>query len=168
MGTIEQIQSTKTTGNLLYYKGLRATVVDTCTLVQDNNKLVVILADKTSFIKMIVNDTKRQKEFHGKTVIIRNFVKGYSCLFAKPTTTVSVAQSMEIPPCILTQARQILQPTSSECVPLKDVTETNKGTFLTVEAVIIAVSYTKRLTIDLMICSIFSSYIVHHFCALCV
>ena len=135
--TIEQILSSKASGNVPYARGLRALVAGTAV---QNNKLVVILVDRTGYIKLIDTDLARQRQFHG-SVIIRNFVKGYSCLFAKPTT-VSVARNMDIPQEILTEARQALNPASAS-VALKDITEAKKG-FLTVEGLIVAVSLIKN------------------------
>ena len=99
----------------------------------------MILADTTAVIKLICKDKKIADKFSG-SIVVRNFTKGYSCLFGDANITASKSHPIELPQEIINQADSYIgTPTTTETL-LKDVKETKAGEFLTVTGTVVHVS----------------------------
>ncbi|KAJ8050236.1 hypothetical protein HOLleu_03359 [Holothuria leucospilota] len=110
-----------------YPKAIRVLVVET---KQQQDVLVVGLADKSGIIKAICYERSLASKFQkNKTLLIRNFQKGRSCVIINKNTQIAPATPLtDIQETILHQAKCLVNPTPPELVELKDITAPSPGT----------------------------------------
>ena len=148
MDTIESVVK-KPKSSQPYTKPLKAQVVATTKL---DGKYHIVLADHTSFIKLISTRQDLERKFKG-SITIRDFNKGYTCLFTTKDTKVAPATSVHVPPEILQAAVSLATDQPPEVVQMKDITEPTTDKLLTVEGVVIKVT----LSLDTLFYNIIDS-----------
>lgn len=135
MDTLESVRSREKSREQIS-RPLRVQVIDTRML---ENKLNCIIADTTGFMKLIVDRAELYEDLKPSNyIILRNYIKGYACLFSTRSTTICKARGFDVPDTYVEQGKKQLRP-EANLIRLADICDDHLQKHVNVEATIVGV-----------------------------
>lgn len=125
-----------------YPKAVRVCIAE---IKYDGDTIILRLADKSEGVKAVCYEKKLKEKLQiNKTVLLRKFQKGRTCIIINRNTQVSPAAALEdIKPEYIKKAKELVNPPSPQHIPLRNIKLPTPGTtpsLITVSGEVVQVS----------------------------